>query len=894
VNQRLFFAGVSILLASCGGDGGSGGSAPPPDTSAPQTTIAASPAALTNSAAASFSFAASETATFEVSLDGGAFFAVTSPYVITGLTSGSHTLQVRAKDAANNIDDSPATYTWTVDLVAPATSISAGPPALTASTDASFTFGANETATFEVRLDGAAFAPATSPHVLTGLTAGPHTFEVRSRDIVGNLESAAAAFSWTVNLTPPQASIVFPMPVSYTDASTVTVRGVASSDQPLQGVTVNGVAATSATAFNTWSAVIPVAYGDNPVTVSVTDTIGNTNPNAATASIANRGPAIVWARGADYDPASDSVIVVNSDLSEVLGIRVSDGSARHISRRSQAADPNNTALSGLVVDAATNRAFSIDRAVDSIVAIDLATGARTTISPRSTSTPTIVTHGNFISSIERGGYSLLVSVGQAVGPAQAILFAGEEDGGWRNLFTGLTRGSGPAFSHPTAAYLDGPDHRLMFGATVNGESVILAADIVTWGRSVISRSPDIGQGPAFTSFGDAHFDPSDRQLYVSDPLANALFRVDVVTGDRTIIAGAGVGSGPALDLRGEFAFKPSTRQIFAAQREGKMLAVDTTTLERTSMIDARVGSGVDLGHPASLSPEQVSGPLNSLLFSEPDGARLMRLTLATGETSVVSGGTVGTGPELTRLVDLVVDSRAPANGNAALGLLASPGNALVSIDLATGNRSVHTPLTPNSGLRNVGLDAAGNRAFFTYDGGTNESTGLYTVDLATSQISQIHEGNDRAYIPGASHFVLAPLPNPTRAFVVDKNASRLVRIDLSTGERLYHPTPSPTPPPNTLLGPIFFDAPDNRVFAYHNLPRKLETLSLGEYDQVFGTAVVSGWQANGAVRGLGPTIDFASGLIVDRERDLAFASDSSTGSIFAIDLISGDRVIIAR
>lgn len=84
------------------------------DTTPPDTTITSGPSGTVTSTSASFSFAASEPASFACSLDGAAFVACSAPAAYSGLAAGSHSFQVRATDAAGNVDPTPASATWTV------------------------------------------------------------------------------------------------------------------------------------------------------------------------------------------------------------------------------------------------------------------------------------------------------------------------------------------------------------------------------------------------------------------------------------------------------------------------------------------------------------------------------------------------------------------------------------------------------------------------------------------------------------------------------------------------------------------------------------------------------------------------------------------------------------
>jgi hypothetical protein len=100
---------------------------PAVDNTAPDTTIDAGPSGTVGSASATFAFSASETgSTFGCTLDGGSLTACTSPTTYSGLADGSHTFTVRATDPAGNTDPTPASRTWTVDLLAGTTLFSDG------------------------------------------------------------------------------------------------------------------------------------------------------------------------------------------------------------------------------------------------------------------------------------------------------------------------------------------------------------------------------------------------------------------------------------------------------------------------------------------------------------------------------------------------------------------------------------------------------------------------------------------------------------------------------------------------------------------------------------------------------------------------------------------------
>jgi galactose oxidase-like protein/hemolysin type calcium-binding protein len=84
----------------------------------PTTTITSGPSARTNDPTPTFTFASQPGTSFECKLDSGSYAPCSSPKTTSYLSDGSHTLSVRAKDPAGNVDPTPASRTFTVKTAA--------------------------------------------------------------------------------------------------------------------------------------------------------------------------------------------------------------------------------------------------------------------------------------------------------------------------------------------------------------------------------------------------------------------------------------------------------------------------------------------------------------------------------------------------------------------------------------------------------------------------------------------------------------------------------------------------------------------------------------------------------------------------------------------------------
>jgi hypothetical protein len=186
------------------------------DTVAPTATITQHPADPSPGNSVAFKFTSSEPtgAKFECRLSPpeASFSACnTQPKTYSSLADGDHTFEVRAVDAAGNVQPTPTSFEWEVDnsladTTPPETRVLSGPPDPTEGTTAAFTYESTEAgSTFRCRLDAEAFASCpTAGKTYEGLLAGPHTFEVFAIDASGNEDKSPAGRSFTVvSVLPP-------------------------------------------------------------------------------------------------------------------------------------------------------------------------------------------------------------------------------------------------------------------------------------------------------------------------------------------------------------------------------------------------------------------------------------------------------------------------------------------------------------------------------------------------------------------------------------------------------------------------------------------------------------------------------------------------------------------
>ena len=178
------------------------------DLTAPTPVIsvpAANGQTLVGTAAFTFSAGSAAGLTYRCRIDAQAFEACTSPRSYTGLTAGSHSFTVEARNSLGNTGTATRTFQFVVpDTTAPV--VTASPVGGTFDAGQQITLTANEAATIYYTTDGSAPTTASPKYSAPIVLSANFTLRYFAVDTAGNA-SAAASQSYVVRTAPPPSGV---------------------------------------------------------------------------------------------------------------------------------------------------------------------------------------------------------------------------------------------------------------------------------------------------------------------------------------------------------------------------------------------------------------------------------------------------------------------------------------------------------------------------------------------------------------------------------------------------------------------------------------------------------------------------------------------------------------
>lgn len=786
------------------------------------------------------------------------------------------------------------------DTTPPDTTLGGAPALSTAQRTASFTLTSSEAnSTFEASLDGAAYAVVTSPHALGNLADGVHTVNVRARDAATNVDASPATFTWLVDGTAPSVRVLFPGSNAYTDQASIQLRGTANDASAITSLTVNGAVATTADNFHNWTATVAVAAGNNDYTIATTDNLGNSSTSAATVNIANRGAVLGSINSVALDNSRDRLLVADWERGDVTAVRISDGVASVFSGVTRGAGPIIGTPRGLFVDTPRNRLLTYSSSDQAVWEFDLDTGDREEVSTSGT--------GDFTAYGGQFDYDAANDIVYlANGFPQRVLEIDLANDTREIISSGFV-GAGPLMVQPTDVVIDtsaaGGGHRLLVADVVSipgqDESRLFAVDLATGNRSVLSTSatPAVGTGPKMYGIGSLELDAVNNRVlaavYSYDEQVRVI-AIDLATGNRTVL-----GISDSRSYSAGFVYDgPSSRAFLALGDRARLQRFDLTTQQFVRFSDSLVGTGPVAVQFNSLDLD-TSGDTPSLIVGVQLGqfAAAMRINPATGTRSLLTGGGLGTGPELRVVRTVQRDTRAGAPPNQLLafdaGVLPS---SVLTVDLATGNRAIaSSPEVHYSSSPVVTLDAANGRMLAAVRNDFSEEHALAGINVNTGVTTTISKpgvlGSGPEFAPVYGNVIAIGIDAPAGGavrYLVAGSEGKILAVNATTGDR-------------TLLWPhnggvdiaaydLWVDSAARRTYVMSNYG-VLRYLDLGNNEM---TLVSGNDVTTSTARGSGPEIvGYNRKLQANPAIGVIYVTNSDD-SIVAVDMGTGQRAIVSR
>jgi hypothetical protein len=893
-----------LMLAACGGGGGGGSSTNPPppgDNIAPDTTLTATPPAHTNQTTLSFTATSNEAGTtFQARLDDASFATVASTFSFNGITEGAHRVDVRAVDAAGNVDASPATFQVTVDQSPPETAFTLVPSQFSNSSTANFEIRTDPDALLDASLDGAPFARVTSTPEFAGLAEGTHTLAVRSTDLAGNIDATPAQHSWTVDVTPPTLRVHFPGLNAYSDSSFMRLRGSVADAHPDVRVAVNGTLTGWWVVGSEWEISLPLPAGVTSFVVHATDLAGNVSE--ATTTVTNRGTVAQDLLDLAFHAATNRLVITDPERRALLAVNPATRSATVISDATRGTGIAFQQPAGLALDGA--RALVSDTSLDQLISVDLATGNRASVAPAAA-----LDADRLSMSI---AYDATMDIAYSPTLDGRILALDLGNGGGRSVISGGGVGTGPDLGQVLGLILDSSTGTSRLLATGDYGHAVIAIDPATGDRTFITYAApldlanQVGTGPALYGLGRLVVDttPGANRLFAVDIGANRwsgrLYAIDLASGNRTVLA-SGTADVVMRETRA-VAFDAATARAFIGLRDrARVLSFELGDDAPEPFFDSLVGNGFPITYPTGLAFDTSSGHRQLLTASRSPVPTLYRVDLATGERIGLSQPPgAGTGPAFTNPGNLVIDERDGQAGSALFFDTDVGGTtlALRGVDLVFGNRTLlgSAPLGANYSISRMSHDLAQGRAVAGINPLAGGSGSVVAMDITTgalTTLSSLSVGNGPPLFDIAA---VAPTPpdwgTTTRYLVA---AGRNIFGVNGSGDRTFISASDTIGP-----GPMLASVEDMEV----QLAQR-RALVVGTQDQAMqwvnldsgAKTMVSGRETDFPwtnVWGDGPLIrgNFAK-LAIDATANVAYVSVYN-GAFMAVDLRSGTRALVSR
>jgi len=642
-------------------------------------------------------------------------------------------------------------------------------------------------------------------------------------------------------------------------APDITVRGRASADAAIAGVTVNGIAATSDDGFANWQVTVPLKNPDGENVIEATLAIvGGVSSPATEVTVITVPPLPFDPFGLAFDPATGALYVSAITRKSVYAWK-SDARDRFEliagEDRRAGKPPLDVRSWYLAWDVLGNRLLFGDNG--KLFGMDPATGNLTVVADNDSKgqgpdmpffTPLLATD-----PANDSAYAVYSGFG-----VETLIFHIDLASGDRNLIP-IDSGEGPVPGVISAVAIDAAGGYLYLAEYTTHD--VIGINLNDGSRSTVIEDSlhSVVQGMVF--------DPVSGGLIFTVNLGNdrTVYQADVESGAVSVISDNATGQGVAFGRLSSVALAHNGRVYVADTLRDSIFEVDLQTGDRQVAL-LQLGGGTSWTLPGDLVLSEDGAALRVV---DNGGDRIIALPLdGGGRTLFVAEDAMNSTPlHMVHALD------------APMLYVQDLAARLHSVDPVT---STVTSLSVNartilgsSYVSKYIVDHGLQQAWFLVEGLGNAEDAIGRIDLATGE-GEIISGTDKgAGEPLTRASAIAMQPESGQ--IVAWHEDAVVYIGPDSGDREFRPLPQ------TLSAfkldydaGMFIAASYDGIYRYSPEAGTLETLI-----------------SRDSGKGMSGTL-YDGSFAYDNERRVIYQSSYNLGAVVAIDAVTGQEVILAR
>ncbi|WP_444958637.1 Ig-like domain-containing protein [Microbulbifer sp. ZKSA002] len=457
-----------------------------------------------------------------------------------------------------------------------------------------------------------------------------------------------------------------------------------------------------------------------------------------------------------------------------------------------------------------------------------------------------------------------------------------------------------------------------------GLNMIFEIDFTSTRREI--SGPSVGSGPSLNpidmvqKFPTVRANPADDYFVVLNR-DGSIYSVQRTTGNRTQLSTWVPADLTSLALTGYGGIAYATR---AQGSYGEIIEFDLLnggySVISSSNSSSPIGAGADMIYPKGIALDEPNG---QLYVGDDSTDSILRIDIASGDRTTISGNGIGSGEPVSQPEGLIVDV-----DSGKIYVTNGQVQNILQVDISTGDRTVVTDWTKGEGLRLVNPQSIsqGVSSDSLLVSGILFDPVIMSVDINTgdrTEISSNHVGTGPSYV--WNHISYNRKTDRLLTVVVDSSIA--AEIDLQNGNRTI--AAEFIPPASARIRPSAIVPDDSGQYAYIFDESNDELIKLdlesGEFESISAPGIGEGPAFSGGVEameldatnnhmvllqdtglvsvdldsgdrevisdnntGIGPSFDSANGLALDLTNNRAFVSDYGTGGIWQVELTTGE------